>query len=140
MRNLIRSLLVTLLLVGPIAAITLPGTSAQDLEVRSVNDGVYSEKQAKRGKRVQRRACFRCHIDDFYKGSLIDSWAGNTLGALMTHIANTMPQDRPSSLKPRQYADFMAYLLQLNGFPAGAEDLPSDDSALAKIRIERSKK
>ena len=109
-------------------------------EYRSTADGVYTEIQAKRGERLQRRACLRCHIPDYYKGGLLDAWLGNTVGALNERIINTMPQDRPSSLKPRQYADIMAYILKLNGFPAGQERLPSDDSALARIRIERSKK
>ncbi|MFQ5738902.1 MAG: c-type cytochrome [Acidobacteriota bacterium] len=139
MEILSRSALLSVLSVVVVVGIALSG-EAQEQPYRSTADGVYTERQAKRGERVHRRTCRRCHIPDFYKGGLIDSWAGNTVGALNTHIANTMPQNRPSSLKPRQYADIMAFILMINGFPAGEDRLPSDDSALARIRIERSKK
>jgi len=105
----------------------------------STAEGAYTEAQAKRGERVQRRVCVRCHIPAYYKGGLLDSWTGNTVGALNSQISNTMPEDRPSSLKPQQYADLMAYILMLNGFPAGDTELPSEDAALARIIIERKK-
>ncbi len=111
-----------------------------DAVPRDTADGVYTKEQAKRGERTHRRACGHCHIDDFYTGGLIDAWAGNTLGALNQLIVNTMPEDRPSSLKPEQYAEIMAFLLKINGFPPGEVELPSEDSALAKIIIRRSEK
>ena len=114
-------------------------TSAQEDSYRSTAEGVYTLDQAKRGQRVQRRVCLRCHISEYYKGGLLDSWAGNTVGALNSLIINTMPEDRPSSLKPKQYADMMAYILMLNGFPAGDQELPSEDAALARIIIERKR-
>ncbi len=106
--------------------------------VRTTADGVYTETKAKRGERTHRRACGHCHIDDFYTGGLIDAWIGNSVGALNKLIVNTMPEDRPSSLKPEQYADIMAFLLKINDFPAGEVELPSEDSALAKIILQRS--
>ena len=117
-----------------------PGEEGEEEPYRSTDDGVYTQDQAKRGERAHREACLHCHLPDFYKGGLIDSWAGNTVGAFNLEIVNTMPQDRPSSLKSQEYADIMAFLLRLTGFPAGEEELPSDDADLAKIVIARSKK
>ena len=47
-----------------------------------------------------------------------------------------MPTDNPGRLSRGQYADILAYLFRLNGFPAGARELPNDDEGLKKIRIE----
>lgn len=110
------------------------------IEYRSTAEGVFTEEQARRGERVQRRICLRCHIKDYYTGGLLESWEGNTVGALSSLIMNTMPEDRPSSLKIEQYTDMMAYILQINGFPTGENELPADKTALSRIIIERKKK
>jgi hypothetical protein len=46
-----------------------------------------------------------------------------------------MPADNPGKLSRNQYADIVAYLLQLNGMPAGTQALSSDPKLLEKIRI-----
>ena len=114
-------------------------TAAQDkdLEMRSTADGVFTEDQAARGADLQTNICGRCHQPAFYTGGLIDSWAGNTVGALYQLIINTMPEDTPSSLKDQEYADLMAYILKINGYPVGSDELPGNDDALMKIVIER---
>lgn len=137
--SLCRSALLSALCLLPAVGILWAGVQQSEGRL-STADGVFTERQAKRGERVQRRLCRKCHIPEYYTGGLLDSWVGNTVGALNNRIIQTMPQDRPNSLKPDQSADLMAYLLKLNKFPAGEEELPSDDSALAKIIIERSKK
>jgi hypothetical protein len=48
-----------------------------------------------------------------------------------------MPQDRPGSLKPREYAAFLAYLFELNGLPAGDDKLSSKPADLQNILITR---
>ena len=47
-----------------------------------------------------------------------------------------MPKNDPGILTPREYADLSAYLLMLNGMPAGSAELPADAAALEKIRID----
>jgi hypothetical protein len=39
-------------------------------------------------------------------------------------------------LSPKEAADILAYILKLNGLPAGKEELAIDKAALAKIKIE----
>ena len=46
-----------------------------------------------------------------------------------------MPNDKPGKLSRGQYAEIVAYLLELNGFPAGKTPLPSDDEKLKQIQI-----
>jgi len=112
---------------------------AQD---HSINDGVYSEEQARRGGRVYRQTCASCHGDDLDGGdmgpglassSFVQGWDGAPLSELMLFTRETMPQDNPSGLSVEQYIDVLAYILQANNFPAGDSDLGGD---LEQIRIE----
>ena len=61
-------------------------------------------------------------------------WDGRTIGDLLNRIERRMPKDAPRSLGREAYADIVAFLLQRNGFPAGAAKLPTDAAALDAIR------
>jgi hypothetical protein len=50
-----------------------------------------------------------------------------------------MPKTEPGSLSKEEYASIVAYLLKLNGMPAGKQPLPADTAALGKIRIDSKK-
>jgi hypothetical protein len=50
-------------------------------------------------------------------------------------LAETMPQDAPSSLAPRDYADLLSYILKLNGMSAGDTELPVEMEALKRLRF-----
>ena len=50
-----------------------------------------------------------------------------------------MPKDDPESLSVAERAQVVAYLLKLNGLPAGKTELPTDAEALKKIKIELPK-
>lgn len=50
-------------------------------------------------------------------------WGRRTVGDLYEHLFETMPEDAPGSLTPSQYIDVVAYILRLNGFPAGNAEL-----------------
>jgi S-disulfanyl-L-cysteine oxidoreductase SoxD len=54
---------------------------------------------------------------------------------LFDYLSITMPDDKPGRLSPAQYTDIVAYLLQLNGMPAGPNSLSSDPKRLEQIRI-----
>jgi hypothetical protein len=55
---------------------------------------------------------------------------------LYTYIKETMPRTDPNSLAPKEYADILAFLLSLNGMPAGRSELPADTATLKKITID----
>lgn len=110
--------------------------AAQDK--RSVKAGVYTAAQAERGQSVYRSKCASCHApnrftDDFF----YQSFAGKPLWEMFDVISDSMPEDNPGSLKKEEYADVIAYLLQLNKFPAGASELPIDRDALSAILMEK---
>ena len=102
----------------------------------SVLDGVFTEAQASRGERTFRQACSACHdTGEFSGGRFRLSWVGRSAGDLFDTISTLMPEGDPGSLSPAEYASVVAYLLQLNGYPAGGAALPASPSALRTLEI-----
>ncbi len=99
--------------------------------------GAYSEEQARRGRAAYEKNCTSCHAPTAYTGvAFRRAWAGRPVFELWEQIRTTMPNDAPGRLKPEQYADIVAYLLKLNGYPAGSTSLPADAERLQRIVIE----
>ena len=48
---------------------------------------------------------------------------------------NTMPDDNPGGLPAQTYADIVAYMLELNDFPAGDSELPTSMDALLQMAM-----
>jgi S-disulfanyl-L-cysteine oxidoreductase SoxD len=109
---------------------------AQPEASRTTRDGVYTAAQARRGRESYKRACAECHPLDWYRGAVMKPWAGAPLFDLYDVVATTMPQDNPGSLKHREYLDLLAYILSLNGMPAGGEELTARPEALKRILIQ----
>jgi mono/diheme cytochrome c family protein len=103
---------------------------------RSIQDGVYTEAQARRGQKLTKEACGACHMEDWYTGTFLQSWTGTAVNALFELIRTTMPEDRPGALKRQQYADILAYIFELNGIPPGQEELGGGKETLGRILIE----
>jgi mono/diheme cytochrome c family protein len=93
---------------------------------------------------VYERACTSCHAADLHGdenaevpalvGDSFDrSWRGEPLSALFDKASKTMPADRPGALTPAEYADIIAYLLQANRLPPGADELRPDPAALRAL-------
>jgi mono/diheme cytochrome c family protein len=105
-----------------------------------VNDGVYSKDQAGRGAKLFESNCSTCHDPSRFTGpEFISQWSDKPLHALFDVMSTTMPEDNPGALKPQQYGDVVAYFLELNGYPEGAEDLPGTAEALKAVRMEPKK-
>jgi mono/diheme cytochrome c family protein len=109
---------------------------------RSVWDGVYSKEQAGRGHTAYNSKCARCHGEALLGGEdspplvdrdFLEKWNGKSVGALVEFTRKTMPSDGPGKMSRQQCADIVAYLLDANGFPAGASDLGSDAAILDEI-------
>jgi quinoprotein glucose dehydrogenase len=121
-------------------------TSAQS-STKSVVDGVYTEEQARRGDAVSKANCMSCHGDRLTGdmgpalagAEFLGNWDGETAAVLFEKIKTTMPQGSEGSLTARQTADVMAYLFQLNKFPAGQTELSTDAGELGAIKIEKPK-
>ena len=120
-------------------------TVTQENTMRSVWDGIYTEEQAGRGERTYTQACAACHLDDLmgdgFAPSLVGAafsfrWTDLSVGDIFATIRATMPQGAPASLSPQAYADLAAFLLSVNDYPAGDEELEPDGPTLEQIRIE----
>jgi hypothetical protein len=72
--------------------------------------------------------CAGCH-DGSGDGLILTSeevfnrWREERLSTLFAYMKATMPPDRPGSLSDDEYLDILTYILQINQFPDGEEDL-----------------
>lgn len=102
----------------------------------SVLDGVFTADQASRGEATFKRVCSACHdTGEFSGGRFRLTWVGQTTGDLFDAISTLMPEGDPGSLSPAEYAAVVAYLLSVNGYPAGEAQLPANLSALREMEI-----
>jgi mono/diheme cytochrome c family protein len=105
--------------------------------VRSTQTGVFSADQARRGKDVYAGACQSCHTASDQNGpEFRKHWIGHDLGELFQYLRENMPQDNPGSLTVENATLVTAYIVQLNGLPAGPVPLPSDVAQLKQIRFD----
>jgi cytochrome c len=111
---------------------------------RSVWDGVYSSEQAARGKKLYVDSCSSCHKEGLQGADLAPAlkgedfvlrWAGFSMQDLFNTISTTMPSDDPGKLSPQVNADIVAFILQVNKFPTGHDELKPDTPLLKGIAI-----
>ena len=106
--------------------------------------GLYTEEQAARGEDQYYNACAVCHLESlggsFYASPLtgdlfMDVWSDQSLDDLYNRTRLTMPADAPGSLSRQAYIDIVAYMLKVNQFPAGTQELKAEPDVLKAIRI-----
>ena len=120
---------------GAIAA-SARGASSIQPPAGSVLEGAFTEAQASRGERTFREVCAACHdTGEFSGGRFRISWVGRPVGELFETISTLMPEADPGSLSRPEYAAIVAYLLQLNNYPAGDANLPTNARALGQLEI-----
>jgi mono/diheme cytochrome c family protein len=115
---------------------------------RSVNEGVYTADQAKKGEALYTEQCAACHGDNL-EGSgpmpplagkdFLANWTGKTLGDLYEKTQTTMPATAPGTLSPEQTADIVAFMLSKDNYPTGAAALEGKTEPLLQIKIEEPK-
>ena len=122
--------------------------TALNAQPRNVWNGVFSKDQATRGKPLYEQNCGACHgpslegvemAPALTGGDFQDKWIGQTLGDLFERIRTTMPQDKPGRLSREINTDILAYILSVNGYPAGETELPRDTQVLNQILITAKK-
>lgn len=124
--------------------VTVTARSALDAQapprpggIRSTLSGVYTVAQAARGENTYANICVSCHPFITYTGATFrQHWLGKTVFDLYDQVSQLMPKNEPGSLTPKEYADVIAFILQLNKMPPGKTDLPTDPAALRRIKIE----
>jgi mono/diheme cytochrome c family protein len=129
--------------IGVVALGVCASVSLRAQQARTAKDAVYTAAQATRGKAIFDMRCAVCH------GEMLEGLAGPPLAGdvflgprdkqpvadLFDKIHNTMPADAPGTLEPQQVADLVAFILQVNKFPAGRVELGTDAGALKQIAL-----
>jgi mono/diheme cytochrome c family protein len=128
------AVLVVTLGLGAASAI---GVLAQDAEVRTVRDGVFSAAQVAAGREVFESVCVNCHeIEEFTGvGAYLEEVEGKPLWETFEYVWAEMPEDDPASLEPTDYAAVLSYIFSVYGLPTGETDLPIDRGLLENITI-----
>jgi hypothetical protein len=130
--------------VGSLAQTT--GGSAP--QKTTTNDGVYTKAQADGAKAQFEKVCAACHPftvaakkkpKDLPLGDepFFEEWTGRPLSELVNTIVLTMPNDGSAVVSESEALDLVAYMLQQNGFPAGARPLSMETASAV---VERPKK
>jgi mono/diheme cytochrome c family protein len=108
---------------------------------RSTVDGVFTSAQATRGANVYNMLCQSCHSAESHTGTPFrNNWVGKPLAELFAYISSEMPKTEPGSLTPEDYTLVLAYILKMNGMPAGRRALTADAAQLDSIRIDLPKR
>jgi mono/diheme cytochrome c family protein len=110
------------------------------------DDGIYSAAQAARGEETYQQFCSACHgarlqgtpaaplTGEAFRGRWEDG--KHTLDDLYYIIRSLMPNNAPGSLSKAQYADVVAYILKVNNYPAGGEDLVPKTAAMKAVTLQ----
>ena len=128
-----------------LASLILTAMSA-DVRAEESEDAVYPEEQAVTGRDLYAEHCAFCH------GMMLEGrssvplsgatfqarWADekHSVGDLFYIVRTLMPYGQPATLSKPEYIDIIAYLLMMNGYPAGARALPLDPAVLDSIIIK----
>jgi mono/diheme cytochrome c family protein len=119
-------------------ALVVGATSIAGQDAKTTNSGVYTEAQAARGKTTFEAKCTACHDTARFTGEIFfESWNDKTMKEIWDVASGTMPEDNPGSLKQNEYADILAYFLQLNAFPTGDAELMPGAGPMATIKVEK---
>jgi len=105
----------------------------------------YSDVQASRGERTYDDYCALCHGPRLEGGKSVPlsgaafkaRWvdAGRTVDEFYYIVRTQMPIDRPASLSKQQYIDIVSYVLKINGYHAGPQELLPDASVLKGMML-----
>ena len=126
----------SLMLCGAIVSGSSQAPPAAPPKVVTTATGVYTAPQANRGEQVYYSICVACHPKGTYTTPAFrQKWNGHLVSELFTFLSTQMPKEQPGTLDPGDYADVIAYLLKINGSPAGKTELSTDVKALKWIRI-----
>ncbi len=109
-----------------------PGSQAPEEAV----PGFFSASQADRGRERYGESCSECHTLSDFRGTDFEwKWRRRTAWDFYQEVAESMPEDKPGKLSSGTYADIVAYVLSLNRYEIGSEDLDATEEAMAAIPL-----
>ena len=121
-----------------------PAAPVPDVEMIPVT---FSKEQSEAGEKRYKKDCQECHGDNLkgglnggapLRGLAFEEKYFDALPAsvMFGYMSSAMPPNSPGRYSANTYAELMAYILDRNGFRAGAP-LPSDLDALDLMLIEK---
>jgi PQQ-dependent dehydrogenase (s-GDH family) len=105
----------------------------------------FTSTQAARGKVAYNATCAVCHGSTMTNGAhgtplageyFKTKWAQRNVRSFYDRAQKTMPPGSPASMAPGTYADIIAYILEVNGFPAGDASLEPGDDKIDKMVLK----
>lgn len=110
-------------------------------QARSTMTGVYTAEQAVKGREVFNSNCLGCHTTATHQGPAFQNkWFGRPLFDLFDYVSQAMPKAAPGSLTEDEYVWVTAYILRLNGMPAGRTELNAEPAWLKAVRVDTTGK
>ena len=98
---------------------------------------LYTEEQATTGAVVFGKICAECHEKKDVAGADFRAkWTGRPVWELYELVRTTMPDSNPGSLSRDDYAAAIAYILKLNGLPAGPVAVMPDTTAMKAAKLD----
>jgi S-disulfanyl-L-cysteine oxidoreductase SoxD len=109
-------------------------------------EGVYTAEQSARGEALYQQYCAACHgarlqgnpaaplTGDGFRGRWEDG--KHTLDDLYYIIRSLMPNNAPGSLSRAEYADIVTFILKVNNYPAGGEELQPKGAAMKAVVLQ----
>ena len=110
-------------------------TTGSSAPAAAAPSGFFTAGQASRGERRFNQLCADCHRTVEITRSWFSGTVHQTAGDLMNVMSMTMPESNPGGLSSDQYADILAFLLRMNNYPEGDDELSADPAALANVPI-----
>lgn len=121
---------------GPVPQPTPAAPTGREADPTTA-DGIYTLAQAERGADLFRGLCSECHdVSDWTDPAFKRRWATQSVFQLWYFINDRMPYEDPWTLSRQQVTDALAYILNLNGLPAGDMELATDDDSIDDYWIE----
>jgi mono/diheme cytochrome c family protein len=108
-----------------------------EAQARSTMAGVYTPEQATKGREVFTSNCLGCHTTASHQGTAFQlKWFGRPLYDLFDYVSQAMPKAAPGTLTEDEYVWVTAYILKLNGMPAGRTELNAEPAWLKSVRVD----
>ena len=131
------------MVAAALAGLALIAGPAASKSASPLAPALYAHVQAAAGAKVYSAQCAQCHgehleggVGPALKGPNLVRLAKKTklaVGDMFSFLALQMPLNAPASLSHDQYVQVMAYILQSNGYPAGAKSLTYDGAMKSSV-------
>ena len=113
-----------------------PTSGGDEPAIITTASTAFTDAQADRGRDAFRASCTECHYSsEFSDPQFKFKWSRRSAGNLYQMIQTQMPETAPGSLAPEEAVEIVSYILRMNGFEAGENELSPDRAVLDEISL-----